>query len=103
MDWGKDASSGRDLVVEHYRRLVVDIPNDRVDDDLGIANALFIADRDRYAEEASKVRRVLRPAKVGRDHDGVGEVPVSEVACQYVKRVQMVDRHSEEPVDLRGM
>ena len=68
----------------HYRLLAIDVPNYRIDDDLGIADALLVASRHRYAEEAAKVRRVLGPAEVRRDHDGVGEVPASEVASQYV-------------------
>ncbi len=79
------------------------VPDYRVDDDLGIANTLLISCHDRYTQEVADVRRVLGPAEVGRDYDGVGEVSIPEVSGQNVERFQVIDRHAEEPVYLRHM
>jgi hypothetical protein len=59
--------------------------------------------RSSHPEQPREAGGLLRVAQVGGDDDAVAQVDAAEVGGQLVQGVQVVDRHVEEAVHLRGV
>ena len=98
-----DRPAGGDLVVEDDGALAGHVTDDRVDDDLVVGQSLLRAGGHGQTQQPGELGGGLGVAQVGGDHHRVLEVTAAEVVGQHADRGQVVDRHREEPVDLRGV
>jgi hypothetical protein len=71
--------------------------------DVVITKTLLGGGRHRGIQQSGECGRRLGIAKVGRHHDGVGQIVLLEVPGKLAQRMQMVDRDAEKTVHLGRM
>jgi hypothetical protein len=85
------AASG-DLVIEHDDVAAGDITDDCADLDVIITEALLGSGRHRGTQQPGECGGRLGISKIGRHHNGVGQIALLEVPGKLAQRVQMIDR-----------
>ena len=98
-----DGAARGDLVIEHDGPLALDVADDGVDDDGVVAEPALGPGSDGQPEQPRELGGVLGVAEVGGDDDGVVEVLLAEVVGEHPECGEVVHRHGEEAVHLRGV
>ena len=98
-----DRPARGDLIVEDDGLLARDVTDHRRDHHLVVGEALFVAGSHWKSKEPRQQRRLFGVAEVRGHDDVVAEVASAVVVGDDAKCREMIHRHGEEPVDLRGV
>src|SRR5260370_25624990 len=97
----KNRTAVGNLIIDDDYIFPVDITNNSLDNHLFVVQTLLAACRDRQSQHTCKMRSRFGIAKIGRNYDGICQIPIPEVVYKHIQRVQMIGWHTEEPMYLR--
>ena len=99
----QNRSAVHDLVVENDDVTVAHIADQHRNSDLRVAQPFLGARRHRHSQSPGEGCGTLGISQVGRHHHPVAEIVASEILRELVERMEVIDRDTEEPVNLRRM